>query len=325
MLVLLLPAAAAAQESDPATSGVPAVAAQAAAVDTTAAPIPADSTAPSPLTIAADYDGTRWLTLSESWSVTLSRSVEPADGRIAVFVGHTDVTALTTRQGTRLTYRPAGVRLPPGESEVVVYLSDADAWRELGRLPIRLLTAGGFERAAMVPKVDLVSDGQIDQGGSPDTGADDRGLYQDVTANVGFDGTVARRGWTVKSRANAVGVSQDEQRLRFAAAGPRCARGGPLGLPRGARPGPGRTSAGPHQLRRQPPPAERLHQPRPHRGAQARARRHSSASPPSAALRPVGLEQPARPGPMPTIGSGRRRSAWSWCPRAPAPSTSTPR
>jgi hypothetical protein len=200
-LGLLLPPVAAAQES-----GVPI---QAVSLDTGSAGQPA------PLSVTPGYDAARYLSARESWSLTLSRPLLPAEGRLAVFIGHTDVTALTSVHGGRIVYRAAGVGIPAGETELVVYQTGAEVWRELARLPIRLLTAGGFERAALIPKADLISDGQIAQGRSPDTGEESRGLYQDVTANLGFDGSAARGGWAVKSRASAVGVSRDEQRLRF--------------------------------------------------------------------------------------------------------------
>ena len=172
-----------------------------------------------PVAITAEWDGARWLSPREPWAFSLSRALGPAEGRLAVFVGHTDITALTTVHGTRVAYRPAGVGLPAGETELAVYLTDSTGWREIGRIPLRLLTASGFERAGIVPRADLVTDGQLAQGRSPDVGEDERGLHQDVTANLGFDGSLARQGWTLRSRASAVGVSRDEQRLRFAERG----------------------------------------------------------------------------------------------------------
>ena len=218
-LALLSPTAGAAQESDapPPVIEEP-VALQATAGDTlaAAASVPAG---PPPITVTAGYDGAHWLSPRDAWSLVLSRPLEPAEGRLAVFVGHTDVTALTALRGTRLTYRAAGFGLPAGETEVVLYATGPGGWQELARLPIRLLTGSGFERAAVAPKADLVTDGQIGQGSSPDPGVEGRGLYQDVTLNLGFDGGFARQGWALKSRANAVGVSRDEQRLRFAEQG----------------------------------------------------------------------------------------------------------
>lgn len=169
---------------------------------------------PAPVAVTAAWDGARWIAPRETWHLALSRPLVPEDGRLAVFVGHTDVTALTAVRGDRVSYRPARLGLPSGETEVVVYLTDASGWREIARLPIRLLTASGFEQVAVTPKVDLVSDGQLDQGGTA-IGGTGRGLYQDITANLGFDGALARQGWKLSSRANAVGVSRDEQRLRF--------------------------------------------------------------------------------------------------------------
>ena len=84
-------------------------------VAVSAAPAPTDSAA---LTAAAGWDGARWISPREAWDLTLSRAPSQDEGRLAVFIGHTDVTALTDLRGSRLLFRPAGVGLPAGETEV---------------------------------------------------------------------------------------------------------------------------------------------------------------------------------------------------------------
>jgi hypothetical protein len=200
---------AAAQES-----GVgPPVAQEPVIAETLVAPTPTETPA---LTVSPGFEGDRWISPAEAWHLQLSRPLEPGDGRLAVFVGRTDVTALTTLRDARVAYHPARIGLPAGETELAVYLvTGSGSWQEIGRMPIRLLTRSGFEQAAVAPKVDLAMDGQIDQGRTPSSVLPERGFYQDLTANLGFESGLARGGWSFKSRANAVGVSRDEQRLRF--------------------------------------------------------------------------------------------------------------
>jgi len=186
---------------------------------TTAEPAPAPPAQTAALAVTAGFPAEQYLSPRAPWTLELSRPLSPSEGRLALFIGHTDITALASVRGTRVLFRPGGVGLPSGETELVVYLDGNGTWQELARLPIRLLTAGGFERATVAPKVDLVSDGQIAQGHSPEAGDPSRGFYQDLTTNLGLDGAVARRGWSVTSRAHAVGVTRDEQRLRFAQQG----------------------------------------------------------------------------------------------------------
>lgn len=155
------------------------------------------------ITAAPAYDTDRWLPATEEISVTLSRAPDPGAGRIAVFLGRTDVTALTRRQGTAVMYRPAGLDLPTGETELSVFLVEpGGAWTELGRFPALVLTRGGFRQLSAVPAVELLTDGELDG-------------RQELTLNVGMSGAAARPGWSVRTRAAAVGVTRDEQRLRF--------------------------------------------------------------------------------------------------------------
>ncbi|HUF35011.1 MAG TPA: hypothetical protein VMN37_03625 [Gemmatimonadales bacterium] len=171
---------------------------------------------PPPLAATPTYAADRWLTAREPVTIELNSSPEPAAGRLAVFLGRTDVTALTERTGATLIYRPGHLRTPTGETEVAIYLVSGEGeWRELGRFPIRILNRAGFQELGLVPKLDLVSDGQLDQGQTPPPPTSSRGTYQDITLNVGFQGAATRPGWILRSQANAVGVSRDEQRLRF--------------------------------------------------------------------------------------------------------------
>ncbi len=172
--------------------------------------------AAAPLTASPGFPADRWLSAREPVAVELSAAPAGSAGRLAVVVDKTDVTALTEVQGTRLTYRPGNLRVPTGETEMTVYLVSSEGqWREIGRFPIRILNRAGFQELGVTPKADLVSDGQLDQGQTPEGSPPDRRTYQDLTLNFGFQGAASRPGWTLRGQANAVGVTREEQRLRF--------------------------------------------------------------------------------------------------------------
>ena len=174
------------------------------------------------LSISGDWPADRWLAADEPVRLHLSRPLAADEGRLAVFVGKTDITSLTRVSGGAVAYVPTGLRLPSGELEVAVYLvTPGHEWRELARLPVRILTRRGFKQAALTPTLDLVSDGQLGRGGSAADAETGRRSYQDLTTHVGFQTALARPGWTARSQANAVGVSHDEQRLRFGELGAR--------------------------------------------------------------------------------------------------------
>ncbi len=157
--------------------------------------------AASPPSASAAFAAERWHAAGEPLAVRV-QGLAP-DARVAVFVGRTDVTALTRRQGDEVVYRPAQAGLPAGETEVSVHAISPDGtWEELGRFPVRILDRAGFRELGAAPALELMTDGDLDVG-------------QELTVNFGFEGTAARPGWTVRSRATAVGVTREEQRLRF--------------------------------------------------------------------------------------------------------------
>jgi hypothetical protein len=67
-----------------------------------------------------------------------SRSLLSGEGRIAVFIGETDVTAVCDKDDDHnISYKPKAIPLPLGETSVIVYLvSEKNEWTELARLPL---------------------------------------------------------------------------------------------------------------------------------------------------------------------------------------------
>ena len=117
----------------------------------------------------------------------------------------------------RLSYRPRRVRLPSGENELVVYLvSRSDQWREIGRVPLRVLTPSGFEKADVTPKIAVNSKGQVLEGHEPADNRPPRPEFQDFGLNLGLQTEHVRCGWIVRTQSNYLGVSNRLLALRFA-------------------------------------------------------------------------------------------------------------
>jgi len=90
-----------------------------------------------PLRVTANFSERQPVTPTSQLELRTTRALAAGEGRLAIFVGETDVTALCAKDGERLTYSPRAVRLPVGETSVVVYLVSADdVWTEVARLPL---------------------------------------------------------------------------------------------------------------------------------------------------------------------------------------------
>lgn len=177
------------------------------------------------IAVRPGFDAERWLAPTAGLELELSRPLTAADGRLAVLVGTLDLSALVTVRGNRARYRPRGVHLPPGESDLVAYLVDGTGgWQEIGRFGIRVLTRGGFERARVTPSVTLHSKGQLLEGHAPTGNVPPRAEFQDFGLNLGLQSDHARDGWTIRSQANLLGVTNRQESLRFGQRGDQAPR-----------------------------------------------------------------------------------------------------
>lgn len=173
------------------------------------------------LRLTPTWDVTRHQPREAPLVLTLSRRVLPEDGRLAVIVGRTDLSALLEVSGTRASLPLRGERLPAGDLEVVAYIgTQAGEWRELGRFALRRLTRAGFESAAVQPRLELQSDGQL--GAQHPTGAPPggrTGAYQDFALNGGIDANFRRASGEAGAQGLLLGATNEAARLRAAQLG----------------------------------------------------------------------------------------------------------
>ncbi|HSJ07028.1 MAG TPA: hypothetical protein VK936_10005 [Longimicrobiales bacterium] len=162
------------------------------------------------------FEAGAWLAADAAITLHLSAPLAPDAGALALFIGGTDVTALTEIDRVGLRYRPVVMPLPSGETDIVVYHIDPGGeWRELSRVGIRVLTPHGFREARLDPRLDISNEGQLAEGQSPAEAAAGRGTYQYGTVNTGIETVHARGGLILSTRVNAVGVTERERALRF--------------------------------------------------------------------------------------------------------------
>lgn len=170
---------------------------------------------------AEGLDAERWLKPQDSVTLRVDQPPGPAEGRLAFLVGEVDSTVLfrPTAPG-RLTYDGRVVPLPSGEKEIAVYLVGTDGqWQEIARIPLKVLTPGGFQKAEVTPRLELTEKSQFQEHVSGDAVHSDRPEFHDAALQGGVTTEHQRPGLTVRGSANIVGTSNRAEALRFAEKG----------------------------------------------------------------------------------------------------------
>jgi hypothetical protein len=202
------------------------------------------------LTITAGFAGRESIASDEPIELTLSRRLSPADGRLAVLLGATDLTSLFIAQGLDLKYGPGALPLPTGENELIIYLIMANnEWREVTRFPLRVVaqtvaqqdtgpveststptdtpqaTPGrprrvmGFDKLDIAPSLNIGLKSQFAELHSPVTNRPDRPRFTDATIQGSLRIDLARDRMTMQSQYDIVGSSFRNEALRFGALG----------------------------------------------------------------------------------------------------------
>ncbi|HYC44294.1 MAG TPA: hypothetical protein VED01_02310 [Burkholderiales bacterium] len=153
----------------------------------------------------------------EPIQIRFNRPLTPNDGRLAVFVASTDVTDLFQRRVNGLALRRGPFRLPPGESDLIVYLvTPKEGWRELQRVRLNVIPPGGPQRALVEPKLSIGLKAQVFEGHSPVTNRPPRETFQDGTFQAAFNTDHLISGVGIKSEFQGVGSTYRQEAPRFA-------------------------------------------------------------------------------------------------------------
>lgn len=166
--------------------------------------------------VTAAYDTSKWLAPRQAIELLIQSAALSNNTRLAIFAGTVDLSSLFRLTGDTVRYQSNLHPLPPGEHELAVYaVSPNDEWSEVGRVPLRVLTANGFERAEVLPRLAMSLKGQVAEGHAATADAPPRTEYQDVVVSAGLQSLQRRNGWSVKSQMNVIGVSNRQEALRF--------------------------------------------------------------------------------------------------------------
>ncbi len=164
--------------------------------------------------------GQEWVRRDGTVELLFTRWPAVEEGQLAVVVGNMDRTELFRRTERGLAYRPELMPLPVGQNEIAVYLvGPGGEWRELGRLPLRVLRPGGIEAASVTPRLDLGVKAQVAEDHSPPENRPPREDFEDLTFQLDIQSSAQRGGWTLEPKMNVVGSSFQQEALRFGSEG----------------------------------------------------------------------------------------------------------
>lgn len=184
--------------------------------------------------VAASF-AAREVAPGERLELNLSRPLAAADGRLAVFFGHTDVSSLFLLENRTLTYQPGLFPLAAGENPVTVYLVRPNGeWKMLAEMTLKVAarnpeepaenptsavsenaSSGEEELFEFTPNLSLNIKGQNQTLSFPAESAPERNPFTDVAGQGSFSFKVARRGWTFGSQFDFAGTSFRQEALRF--------------------------------------------------------------------------------------------------------------
>ncbi len=177
-----------------------------------------------PELIDSNLGGEIWLDRDDAIALSFDRRPTRLEGRIVVFVGDMDVTALTVWSGTELRYEPIPVRLPRGRQTVVVYVVRDERWAEIASLPLQVLGRLGVREANIDLRADISFDAQLDEHHSGDATPPEDERYAEVNGSAGLS-TLTNFGTTqITSEWTTVFSSSRSDALRFAEEGSDASR-----------------------------------------------------------------------------------------------------
>ena len=177
------------------------------------------------LQVKAFVTGEDWIARDATVTLRLNRPLQPADGKLAIFIGPMDITDLFVSRESLLTYTPTTVLLPSGESELSLSLvSQENEWHEIARFPLKVRTRTGLDKANIDPRVSLNNNGQVAEGHSPDGNQPPRETYQDFAGQANVTSEHVRDHLALRTQWDLVGASEQDQALRFAEKGEDAAR-----------------------------------------------------------------------------------------------------
>lgn len=185
-----------------------------------------------PLAITANF-ADRELSPTDSLEFTLSRSLQPGDGSLAVFIGTSDVTPFFESSEQTYSYHNLIFPLAAGDTRIDIYLiAPAGEWKAIAEIPLKIRSEtpasgdtniaptetastenpDGFE---FTPNVVLNVKSQNQIKSFPDGSAPERNPFTDLAGQGTFSIKIAKSGWALSNQIDLAGSSFRQEALRF--------------------------------------------------------------------------------------------------------------
>lgn len=155
--------------------------------------------------------------------LSLSRPRRASDGELVFLAGDVDVSVLAVFSERTVTLEFGMFALASGESRLRIFRKWNGTWTPLADFPLRVARAGGIEKAAATPSLEINSAGLLADGSSER--ASPRGdRRQELALNAALQAAIERPGFQLQSQSSLVGSSREERALRFAERGENAPR-----------------------------------------------------------------------------------------------------
>jgi hypothetical protein len=187
-----------------------------------------------PVNVSASFAKKEWVSPSEIIELHLSRPLGPAEGALAIFINHTDITSLFDSTKRKLRYSSQALPLPNGENSLIVYLISSDStWKEIARFPLRVKRATdsdqlqlsgstttngrrhGLDKFDVKPSLALNLKAQSHLLFFPSTQRPDRINSTDLTFQSSLQTNLARGDFSYQNQFDVLGTTFQKEALRF--------------------------------------------------------------------------------------------------------------
>ena len=162
----------------------------------------------------------RGSTARDAIEITLNRALDTKEGELVLLVDGVDVTALSSRTASSISYRPPE-GLPDATGDVVVFARRGTRWTEIKRFVRSAVKAAGAPAFSATRSASVGNKGQLAEGRSGGFPIPDRRRFQDFVFNAGVHTSKETPTWSLSTQSNYMGVSRREDALRFGVRGTR--------------------------------------------------------------------------------------------------------
>jgi hypothetical protein len=152
--------------------------------------------------------------------ISLNRALDSQDGELVLVVDGVDVTALSSRTASSISYRPPD-GLPDLSGDVVVFARHGNRWTEIKRFVGSAVKAAGAPAFSATRSASVGNKGQLAEGRSGGIPSPDRRRFQDFIFNAGVHTSKETPIWSLSTQSNYMGVSRRQDALRFGVRGTR--------------------------------------------------------------------------------------------------------